>query len=317
MGERGKLMNIVFMGTPEFAVPTLEAIKKAGHEVLLVVTQPDKAKDRGKKIHYTPVKEKALELGLVVAQPESLKNNEDFSLKLKELQPDLIVVAAYGKILPKEILTLPKYGCVNVHASILPRHRGASPIQHAILAGDEYGGVTIMQMDEGLDSGDMIATVKSFIGGYTADQLHDELMIKGAELLVEVLPSIKDGTAVCAKQDDELSTYAPMIYKETGRINFDNTPEVIERLIRAMDSWPGATCYYKGKPLKIWDALPVSQLAVEEVYGTIVDVSSEGLKIACKDGYLLAKVIQTPGKKRMMVKDFIRGNSIEKGSILV
>jgi len=309
-------MNIVFMGTPKFAVLTLEAIVKAGHEVLLVVTQPDKAKDRGKKVQFTPVKEKALKLGLSVAQPETLKNNQRFISKIEELSPDLIVVVAYGKILPKELLDVPKYGCVNVHASILPRHRGAAPIQHAILAGDEYGGVTIMQMDEGLDSGDMIATVKSFIGGYTADQLHDELMIKGAQLLVEILPSIKDGTAIYAKQDDELSTYAPMIFKETGRINFEDSPEVIERLTRAMDSWPGATCYYKGEPLKIWEALPVSEVPSEPP-GTIVDVSKEGIKIACKGGYLLAKVTQTPGKKRMPVKEFIRGNSIEIGSILV
>lgn len=309
-------MRIVFMGTPEFAVPTLEAIVRAGHEVLLVVTQPDKAKDRGKKIQFTPVKEKALELGLSVAQPETLRNNDRFLSKLNELTPDLIVVVAYGKILPKEILELPKYGCINVHASILPRHRGAAPIQHAILAGDEYGGVTIMQMDEGLDSGDMIATEKSLIGGYTADQLHDELMIKGAKRLVEVLPSIEDGTAIGVKQEDKYSTYAPMIFKEMGRINFRDTPEAIERLIRAMDSWPGATCYYKDKPLKIWEALPVSGEVVEAP-GTIVEVSDEGLKIACKDGYLLAIGIQVPGKKRMLVKDYIRGNSIEKDSILV
>ena len=309
-------MNIVFMGTPQFAVPTLEAIVKAGHEVLLVVTQPDKAKDRGKKIHFTPVKEKALDLGLTVIQPETLKNNEGFISRLEALSPDLIVVVAYGKILPKAILDIPKYGCINVHASILPRHRGAAPIQHAILAGDEYGGVTIMQMDQGLDSGDMIATVKSFIGGYTADQLHDELMIKGAQLLVEVLPSIKEGTAIGAKQDDKISTYAPMIFKETGRINFEDSPEAIERLTRAMDSWPGATCYYKGQLLKIWEALPFSE-EVSDLPGTIMDVSNEGIKIACKDGFILAKVIQTPGKKRMMVKDFILGNSIEIGSILV
>lgn len=309
-------MKIVFMGTPQFAVPTLEAIVKEGHEVLLVVTQPDKAKDRGKKVQFTPVKEKSLELGLAVAQPDTLKKNDRFISKLEDLAPDLIVVVAYGKILPKAILEIPKYGCINVHASILPRHRGAAPIQHAILAGDEYGGVTIMQMDEGLDSGDMIATVKSFIGGYTADQLHDELMVKGAELLVEILPSIKDGTAIKAKQDEELSTYAPMIFKETGHINFEDTAESIERLTRAMDSWPGATCLYKDKPLKIWEALPFSE-DVSDPPGTIMDVSDEGIKIACGDGYLLAKVIQTPGKKRMTVKEFIRGNSIEIGSVLV
>lgn len=309
-------MKIVFMGTPDFAVPTLEGIVKAGHEVLLVVTQPDKAKNRGKKIQFTPVKEKAFELGLLVAQPDSLKNNEKFLTKLKKLAPDLIVVVAYGKILPKEVLDIPKYGCINVHASILPRHRGAAPIQHAILAGDEFGGVTIMKMEEGLDSGDMIATVKSFIGGYTADQLHDELMIKGADLLLEVLPSIKDGTAIYAKQDDSSATYAPMIFKDTGRINFSDTPESIERLIRAMDSWPGATCNYKGSALKIWEAMPLSEVSTEP-FGTIVSVSDEGMKVACKDGYILVNVIQTPGKKRMTVKEYIRGNSIEKGSVLV
>jgi methionyl-tRNA formyltransferase len=309
-------MNIVFMGTPEFSVPTLDALVKAGHQVSLVVTQPDKAKDRGKKIQFTPVKEKAVELGLSVTQPEFLRNNQRFLSKLRESDPDLIVVAAYGKILPKEILELPRYGCVNVHASILPRHRGAAPIQQAILSGDEYSGVTIMQMDQGLDSGDMIATVKTLIGGYTADQLHDELMTKGADLLVEVLPSIEDGTAIYAKQDHDLATYAPMIHKEMGRIPFQQSPLEIERLIRAMDSWPGAYCNYKGQLLKIWESMPLEG-SVEEAPGTIVEVSGEGLKIACGGGYLLATTIQLPGKKRMVVKEFLKGNSIEKGVVLV
>lgn len=309
-------MNIIFMGTPQFSVPTLEALVKAGYQVPLVVTQPDKAKDRGKKVQFTPVKEKALALGLMVAQPESLKNNERFLAKLAELEPDLIVVVAYGQILPKEVLDLPRYGCVNVHASILPRHRGAAPIQQAILSGDEYSGVTIMQMEEGLDSGDMIATVKTLIGGYTADQLHDELMVKGAELLIEVLPSILNGTAISVKQGHELATYAPMIHKEMGRIPFQQSPSEIERLTRAMDSWPGAYCNYKGQLLKIWEALPIDG-QVKEAPGTIVEVTREGIQIACGGGYLLATTIQLPGKKRMSVKEFLKGNSIEKGVVLV
>ncbi|MFA5638108.1 MAG: methionyl-tRNA formyltransferase [Anaerovoracaceae bacterium] len=309
-------MKIVFMGTPDFAVPSLEALVSAGHEVALVVTRPDKKKDRGKKVHFTPVKEKALMLNLPVSQPETLVNNERFMEKLIEISPDLIVLVAYGKILPKDVLALPKYGALNVHASILPRHRGAAPIQHAILQGDEVGGVTIMQMNEGLDQGDMIANVKTLIGGYTKDQLHDELMVKGAELLVEILPSIEDGTAIFLKQDEALATYAPAVYKEMGRISFDRSAQEIERLIRAMDSWPGAYCNYKDKLLKIWSGIPLEGKS-KEPHGTIVDVSEEGIKIACKNSYLLATVIQLPGKKRMAVKDFLKGNSIEKGLVLM
>ncbi len=309
-------MKIVFMGTPEFAVPTLDAIVKAGHEVALVVTQPDKAKDRGKKLQFTPVKEKAVELGIPVVQPEKVKNNDRLIQRLEEIDPDLIVVVAYGKILPREILDLPKYGCINVHASILPRHRGPAPIQHAILAGDDYSGVTIMKMEEGLDSGDMIATVKTLIGDWTADQLHDELMIKGAKLLVEILPNIEAGTAVFAKQDHELATYAPMIFKEMGRIDFSKSAEEIERFIRAMNSWPGAYCNYKDTLLKIWDSLPLSEKSVEPA-GKIIDVTDDGIKISCGEGVILATVIQTPGKKGMSVSEFLRGNKIEKGVILV
>lgn len=309
-------MKIVFMGTPEFSVPSLGALVSNGHEVALVVTRPDKKKDRGKKLQFTPVKEKALELGLAVSQPETVKGNERFLEKLIEISPDLIVVVAYGKILPKEILTLPKYGAINVHASILPRHRGAAPIHHAILAGDEFSGVTIMQMNEGLDQGDMIANVKTLIGSYTKDQLHDELMVKGAELLVDVLPSIEDGTAIFLKQDEELATYAPSVYKQMGRISFDKSAEELERLIRAMDSWPGAYCNLDSELLKIWAGIPVSGKP-KEPPGTIVDVSEEGIKIACKNSYLLATVIQLPGKKRMAVKDFLKGNTIEKGRILM
>lgn len=309
-------MKIVFMGTPEFAVPTLDAIVKAGHEVALVVTQPDKAKDRGKKLQFTPVKEKAVELGISVVQPEKVKNNDRLIQRLEEIDPDLIVVVAYGKILPREILDLPKYGCINVHASILPRHRGPAPIQHAILAGDDYSGVTIMKMEEGLDSGDMIATVKTLIGDWTADQLHDELMIKGAKLLVEILPNIEAGTAVFAKQDHELATYAPMIFKEMGRIDFSKSAEEIERFIRAMNSWPGAYCNYKDTLLKIWDSLPLSEKSVEPA-GKIIDVTDDGIKISCGEGVILATVIQTPGKKGMSVSEFLRGNKIEKGVILV
>lgn len=309
-------MKIVFMGTPEFAVPTLDAIVKAGHEVALVVTQPDKAKDRGKKLQFTSVKEKAVELGIPVVQPEKVKNNDRLIQRLEEIDPDLIVVVAYGKILPREILDLPKYGCINVHASILPRHRGPAPIQHAILAGDDYSGVTIMKMEEGLDSGDMIATVKTLIGDWTADQLHDELMIKGAKLLVEILPNIEAGTAVFAKQDHELATYAPMIFKEMGRIDFSKSAEEIERFIRAMNSWPGAYCNYKDTLLKIWDSLPLSEKSVEPA-GKIIDVTDDGIKISCGEGVILATVIQTPGKKGMSVSEFLRGNKIEKGVILV
>ena len=308
-------MKIVYMGTPDFAVPALSALVEAGHEISGVVTQPDSVRDRGKKVKMTPVKEKALELGLKVLQPEKIKKDAAFFEQLKACHPDLIVVAAYGQILPKESLELPKLGCVNIHGSLLPRFRGAAPIQRAILAGDEETGITLMFMEEGLDTGAMIAKRATSIGKKNAQQLHDELARMGAELLLETLPKLQAGQIEAVPQDDSKATYAPMISKKDGEIDFQQTPQEIERQVRAFDPWPGAYTNYKGKLFKIWKA-SVSQQPNSAAPGTITAVSKEGIEISAGGRTFIAEVIQVPGKKRMTASEYLKGNSIEKNSVL-
>ncbi len=308
-------LKIVYMGTPDFAVAPLEVLAESGHEIGYVLTQPDKARDRGKKVQYTPVKAKALELGLEVLQPEKVKGNTELFETLSAYAPDLIVVAAYGKILPPEIIHLPRLSCVNIHASLLPRFRGAAPIQRVIMAGDEFTGVTLMKMDEGLDTGDMIAASEVFIGAMTGGELHDELSRLGAELLREILPDIERALENALPQDDEKATYAPMIFKQDGVVDFSRTAEEIERQIRALDPWPGAFTSYNGDTMKLWGALPLDKPS-EAAYGTVCAVSAEGIEVACGGGTLLVTEIQVPGKRRMAVGDFLRGNKIEKGVVL-
>lgn len=308
-------MRIIYMGTPDFAVPALQALADAGHEIGYVVTQPDAVRDRGKKVKMTPVKEKALELGLQVLQPERVKGDEDFFRTIAEFEPDLIVVAAYGQILPKTVLELPKLGCVNIHGSILPRWRGAAPIQRAIEAGDEETGITIMYMEEGLDTGAMLSKKSTPIADKNAEQLHDELAVMGAELLVQTLPELESGKIVPEEQEDTLSTYAKMISKKEGRIDFSKTPEEIERMIRAFDSWPGAYTSYGDKVMKIWKA-EVGKDKNEAAPGTVTAVTKDGIEIAAGGGTLIARVIQMPGKKRVAVSDYLKGNTVEIGTIL-
>lgn len=308
-------LKTVYMGTPEFAVPGLEALYKSGNEIGYVVTQPDKARDRGKKIQFTPVKEKALELGIEVLQPEKVKGNEAFFEILKEYNPDLIVVAAYGKLLPPEIIHLPRLGCVNIHASLLPRWRGAAPMQRAIMAGDENTGITLMFMEEGLDTGDMIAKKITPILKKNAAELHDEMAVLGGELLLEQLPKLQDGSINREKQDDSLATYASMIFKKDGEIDFSKSPIEIERTIRGLDSWPGAYGYYKGKPMKIWGAEVIDKTCNAED-GEIVNVSKDGIEVCAGGSILLITVIQMPGKKRVKVADHLKGNKIEIGETL-
>ncbi len=309
-------MRTVFMGTPDFAAVSLRKLAEAGHEIGYVITQPDKAKNRGKQVQVTPVKEAALELGLSVLQPEKVKNNQEFFDILKDYNPEIIVVAAYGQILPIEILELPQHGCINVHASLLPKLRGASPIQHAIIQGEEVTGVTIMQMGVGLDTGDMLTKVEVPIQGMNYSQLHDALAEEGAKLLVDTIPMIQQGSIVPEKQDDSKSTYAKLIFKQDGKIDFDKSPEEIERLVRGFDPWPGAFCQYDDLTLKIWHCIPIDKVE-EAPKGTILEVNDKGILISCGGKQLLVDEIQVPGKKRVKVKDYLRGNSIEKGKVLV
>lgn len=308
-------MKIVFMGTPDFAVTVLDAVLKTEHEPGLVVTQPDKAKNRGKKIQPTPVKELALQHGITVLQPERVKGNEEFLRQLKEYAPDIIVVVAYGQILPKEILELPKYGCVNVHASLLPHLRGAAPIQRAIIEGDEETGVTIMQMAEGLDTGDMLLKDSLAIGRMNYSELHDALADMGGRLLVKVLDMAQKGELEPEPQDDSLASYAKMIFKQDGKLDFTKEPSEVERLIRGFDPWPGAFCEYEGLIMKLWRAEPSEQNTGLPA-GTVASVSASDFRVACGSGSLVVSEIQLPGKKRVKLSEYLKGNKIKEGTVL-
>lgn len=308
-------MRVVFMGTPEFSVGTLDAMCKAGHEVVAVFTQPDKQKGRGKSILMTPVKERALELNIPVYQPEKLKEDENYEL-LKELNPDVIVVVAYGQLITKRILDLPKYGCINVHASLLPKYRGAAPIQWAVIDGEEVSGVTIMKMDESLDTGDMIMKTELVLDEKeTGGSLHDKLAIEGANLLVKALEALENNTATYTKQDDSKMTYAKKLTKELGNIDFSMPSKEIERLVRGLNPWPSAYTAYDGKNMKIWD-VDVTDKQFDGKNGEIVEVSKNDFTIKTSDGGIIVKEVQLQGKKRMDAGSFLRGTKVEKGVIL-
>ncbi|MCI8283826.1 MAG: methionyl-tRNA formyltransferase [Firmicutes bacterium] len=310
-----KELKIIYMGTPEFAVAPLEALIENNYNVVLAVTQPDKARDRGKKIRPTPVKETAVNAGIEVLQPDKIKKNEDFLSVISKIEPDIIIVAAYGKILPVSLLEIPRFGCVNIHASLLPKFRGAAPIQRSIIEGEEKTGVTLMYMAEGLDTGDMIAKSETEIGKKTADDLHDELSVMGAKLLIEYLPKISSGNIIPEKQDDSLACYAPMITKSEGKIDFSRRADEIERLIRGLTPWPGAFTDYNGLQMKI-RAAEVSDMTSEADFGTVIDVDKQHIYVACKDSVLAVSAVQMPGKKAMPVSDYLKGNKIEKGTVL-
>lgn len=303
------------MGTPEFAGTILENLISVDNEIALVITQPDRAKDRGKKIQFTPVKEIAIKNGIDVLQPERIKGNTEILEVLKNINPDIIVVAAYGQILPEEILNLPKYGCINVHASLLPKLRGASPIQMAIVTGETETGVTIMQMAKGLDTGDIITQEKIEIGQMNGDQLHDSLSEIGGKLLIDTMKLIEDGKTNPIKQDESKATYAGLITKKDGRIDFAKSPKEIECLIRGFDPWPGAFCYPntgEDTPIKFWRAIATFEEAKGN-FGEIIGECPEGIKINCGNKVLILNELQVPGKKRTLVKDYIRGNKLPNG----
>lgn len=308
-------MKIIYMGTPDFAVPALGALCDAGCEVALVVTKPDRPKDRGRKIQSCPVKLEALRRGLAVASPESLKDNGEFLSTVREIAPDLIVVAAYGKILPRALLDIPRRGCVNIHGSLLPRYRGAAPIHRAVIEGCRRTGVTLMYMNEGMDTGDLIAWASTEVGNKTTEELHVELAELGAALLIRELPAILEGTARRLPQDPGLATYAPMISREEALIDFDRPAEEVCARIRGMYSWPCAWTRLDGKVMKVHEALPGPSEGSPEP-GTVLGAGRNGIAVACREGVILLKRIQMPGKKPMDAGAFLLGNKIEIGTVL-
>lgn len=309
-------MRVIFMGTPDFATGTLEEIVKAGHEVVGVVTQPDKPKGRGKTMMPTPVKETALKYNLPVYQPRKVREPE-FVEVLRSLKPDVMVVAAFGQIITKEILEMPKYGCINVHASLLPAYRGAAPIQWAVINGDKESGVTIMQMDEGIDTGDMIEkAVVPIAEDETGGSLFDKLSHTGAKLCVKVLKDLEEGTAVGEKQPEESTTpYAKMIDKKMGEVDWKKSAKEIEQLIRGLNPWPSAYTKVHGKTLKLWKAkvlLETSQMKP----GQIVKVTKDSLAVQTGQGMLEIQELQLEGKKRMDTSSFLRGYALAEGESL-
>lgn len=305
-------MKVVYMGTPDFAVNTLEAVVGAGHQIQLVVTQPDRAKGRGKKMVYTPVKEKAIEYNLPVAQPDKVRD-EEFMAELERLSPDVIVVVAFGQILPERILNIPRYGCINVHASLLPAYRGAAPIQWAVIDGLEETGVTTMYMEKGLDTGDIIAQSRVKLAKEeTGGSLFDRLAEEGAALLLKTLEQLEQGTATRTKQDDSQASYAKMLKKEMGLLDFSKDAVTLERLIRGLNPWPSAFTGINGKMLKIYEA-EVVDIEEPEQAGTVIEVDKKSFTVACKTGALRILNLQLEGKKRMDTAAFLLGYDIHRG----
>lgn len=309
-------MKIVFMGTPDFAVGALEALIVAGHEITAVVTQPDKPKGRGKEMQFPPVKECATKHGIEVFQPIKIKTPESVEI-LKKYEADLYVVAAFGQILSQEILDMPKYGCINIHASLLPKYRGAAPIQWAILDGEPYTGVTIMQMNAGMDTGDILTTVQVPITAEeTGDSLFDKLCVAGAKLCVETIPLLEQGAVTPRPQDEEKATYAGKISKVLGKIDWSESAEVIERKVRGLNSWPSAYTTYNGKQLKIWKAVVESISFAEKMQpGAVINVTKENFAVQTGSGVLTVSEVQLEGKKRMSVKDFLLGYRMNCGEM--
>lgn len=316
-------MNIVFMGTPDFAKESLEAIYEAGHSIITVVTNPDRPKGRGMKLQPSEVKKFALEKGLVIEQPLTIKKNQDFLEKIKKLAPDVICVVAYGTILPKEILEIPRYGCINVHASLLPQYRGAAPIQWAILNGDTTTGVTTMFMDQGMDTGDIILTEEVNIQeDETTGELWERLAKIGGKLLVKTLEHMEKGNVTRKKQGKEF-TMAPMLSKEIAKIDWQTkTAKEIKNLVRGLNPIMGAFSYFKGKKIKFWKVdMVTKEITIENKKriknGTIlVSNPKEGLFIKCKDGILNVLEIQGENAKRMKIQEFLKGNKLEEGEVL-
>jgi methionyl-tRNA formyltransferase len=311
-------MKIIFMGTPDFAVGALEAIINAGHEVTAVVTQPDKPKGRSGQMQFPPVKECAVKYGIPVLQPDKIKTPEAVE-ELRHYEADIFVVAAFGQILSKEILEMPRLGCVNIHASLLPKYRGAAPINWCIIDGEEKTGVTIMQMNEGLDTGDILTVKEVLIDKKeTAETLFDKLSAAGAELIVETLPKLERGEVTPIKQDDAKSTYARIMRKSLGKVDWSKSAVSIERLVRGLNSWPSAYTSFNGKTVKLWscdvvDNIDINNAGEGEPAGTIVNVTKDYFDVLCGEGALRVLELQLEGKKRMDTKSFLLGNQWKPG----
>lgn len=319
-------MKIVFMGTPDFSVGALEALIDAGHQITAVVTQPDKPKGRGKEVQMTPVKVCAMAHDIPVFQPVKIKNADAVEV-LRSYEADVFVVAAFGQILSEEILNMPRYGCVNIHASLLPKYRGAGPIQWAVINGEEKTGVTIMQMDQGIDTGDMwMKTEVAIDPKETGDSLHDKLAQAGARLIVEALPKIERGEITPVKQNDAESCYAKMLHKSMGRIDWQQSAKALDCLIRGLISWPGAFTVFRERNLKIWEEEPVAAKELPERNaavqlqgaepGTVAAVEKDAFYVQTGDGLLKISAVQPEGKKRMDVKDFLLGYPVKIGEKL-
>lgn len=309
-------MRILFMGTPDFSVPTLDALIDSEHEIVGVVSQPDKPKGRGKQLQATPVKERALEAGIPVFQPNRVRQ-EGFTEEMKALDVDLAVVIAFGQILPKDFLEMPKYGCMNLHASLLPKYRGAGPIQWSIIEGESVTGVTTMYMDVGMDTGDMLLKEEVVIeADETGGSLFEKLSLVGGPLILKTIEALEDGSLVRIPQDDEASTHAPMLNKQQGNISWNRPAVEIERLVRGLNPWPSAFTYLDGRMLKIWEAKEIELIDDEHMCGSVFELNKEGLVVKCEKNGLLITSLQLQGKKRMAAADFLRGYNVEEGIIL-
>lgn len=308
-------MRIVFMGTPDFAVPTLEKLYEAGHDVAAVFTQPDKPKGRGYKLTPPPVKVLAQQHATPVYQPQSLKKEPEIWSVIKQLEPDCIVVAAYGKLLPKQVLDIPKYHCVNVHGSLLPKYRGAAPIQWSVLNGDKVTGITTMLMAEGMDTGDILMQCTTPIGeNETASELFDRLAEMGADLLIQTLEKLEKGELTPVKQNDNEATYASMLTKDMCMLDFSKPAREVHKKICGLSDWPCATTMLNGKRLKVYRSEIVSSKCSDVAVGTVID--TQKFCVRCADGVVRFTEIQAEGSKRMKSEDYLRGNPVSANTVL-
>ena len=308
-------MRIVFAGTPEFAVASLDELYKKGHDISLVISQMDRPKGRGKKLQSTPVKKKAIELGLDVYQPNNI-NSEESIKKLKEINPDFLIVVAYGQILRKQVLEIPNIETLNVHASLLPKYRGAAPINWSIINGEKMTGVTIMRVEEGLDTGDMISKISTAIDDEDdAISIHDRLSSLGGELLVATLDDIIEGRAVFTPQNDEESSYAPILSREDGRIDWGTNSIEIFNQVRGLKPWPGTFTHYEDQKIKIHKLMVTDKKSLGEA-GEIIQVSNDGIYVNTKDKVVIIEELQFPNKRSMKVSEYLAGNKLDIGIIL-